>query len=236
MENKLRDEVCQANIALGESGLAPLTWGNVSGIDREKGYIVIKPSGYPYSQLRQQDLVIVDLDGHLVEGYLKPSSDIATHIQLYRNFPEIGGICHTHSTFACAWAQSGKDVPVLGTTHADTFYGPIPCTRDLTEEEVKEAYERNTGKVIVETFEGKDPMACPGVLVKNHGPFTWGTSASAAVEIALILENVCHMATLTYVIDPKANPAPDYLIEKHYKRKHGETAYYGQTGPLPPKK
>ncbi len=229
MLNQLRKEVCEANIALAESGLAPLTWGNVSGIDREKGLIVIKPSGIPYDQLTGDRMVIVDLNGKVVEGFLRPSSDTATHIYLYKLFPDIGGICHTHSTFACAFAQAGKPIPPLGTTHADTFYGPVPVTRDLTKEEIEEAYERNTGKVISEVLKTQqDIMAVPAILVKSHGPFTWGTDARAAVEHAIILENVAHMATLTYVIDPKAKEVSSDLLDKHYNRKHGETAYYGQ--------
>lgn len=226
----LREAVCRANRELPERGLVLYTWGNVSGIDRSQGLVVIKPSGVRYDALAPEDMVVVDLDGHVVEGRLNPSSDTRTHLELYRAFPQIGGIVHTHSTYAAAWAQAGQDIPCYGTTHADYFYGPVPCTRSLTAEEVAGDYEAETGKVIVGTFRdrGLDPMAVPGVLCRNHGPFTWGTDPAQAVYHAAVLEELARMALLTRQIDPAAAPAPAYVQDKHYQRKHGPHAYYGQ--------
>lgn len=230
MLEELRRQVWAANRALPQRGLVLLTWGNVSGIDRASGLVVIKPSGVEYEELTPKNLVVVDLDGHLVEGTLRPSSDTATHLELYKAFPSVGGIVHTHSTYATAWAQTGQDLPCYGTTHADSFYGPVPCTRLLTASEVETDYEAHTGTVVAETFRtrGLDPMAVPGVLCACHGPFTWGSDPAQAVENAQILEEVARMALLTRQIAPDAAPAPDYLVEKHYRRKHGPHAYYGQ--------
>lgn len=230
MLEELRRQVWAANRALPQRGLVLLTWGNVSGIDRASGLVVIKPSGVEYEELTPKNLVVVDLDGHLVEGTLRPSSDTATHLELYKAFPSVGGIVHTHSTYATAWAQTGQDLPCYGTTHADSFYGPVPCTRLLTASEVETDYEAHTGTVVAETFRtrGLDPTAVPGVLCACHGPFTWGSDPAQAVENAQILEEVARMALLTRQIAPDAAPAPDYLVEKHYRRKHGPHAYYGQ--------
>lgn len=202
----------------------------MSGIDRASGLVVIKPSGVEYDELTPENLVVVDLDGHVAEGTLRPSSDTATHLELYKAFPAVGGIVHTHSTHATAWAQAQRDLPCYGTTHADTFYGPVPCTRQLTPAEVQNEYEKHTGTVIVETFRerGIDAAAVPGVLCACHGPFTWGGDAAKAVENAVILEEVARMALLTRQVDPAAVPAPQYLLDKHYHRKHGPGAYYGQ--------
>ena len=228
MLTKLKETVYRANMELPSRGLITLTWGNVSGIDRVKGLIVIKPSGIDYDVLTPDDLVIVDFSGNVVEGALRPSSDTPTHIELYRTFPALGGIVHTHSTYATAWAQAGRSIPCYGTTHADYFFGPIPCTRGLTQTEIESDYEKNTGLVIAETFHDLDPAAMPGVLCKNHGPFTWGEDAMDAVHHAVILEEVARMALLTCRIDPDADPAPRALQDKHYQRKHGKDAYYGQ--------
>lgn len=230
MLEELRRQVWAANRALPQRGLVLLTWGNVSGIDRTSGLVVIKPSGVEYEELTPKNLVVVDLDGHLVEGTLRPSSDTATHLELYKAFPSVGGIVHTHSTYATAWAQTGQDLPCYGTTHADSFYGPVPCTRMLTAAEVETDYEAHTGTVVAETFRtrGLDPTAVPGVLCACHGPFTWGSDPAQAVENAQILEEVARMALLTRQIAPDTAPAPDYLVEKHYRRKHGPHAYYGQ--------
>lgn len=230
MLEELRRRVWAANRELPRRGLVTLTWGNVSAIDRASGLVVIKPSGVEYDDLTPENLVVVDLEGHVAEGTLRPSSDTATHLELYKAFPGVGGIVHTHSTHATAWAQTGRDLPCYGTTHADTFYGAVPCTRLLTAREVERDYEKHTGTVIVETFRegGWDPMAVPGVLCACHGPFTWGRDAAEAVENAVILEEVARMAILTRQIDPDAAPAPQYLQDKHYHRKHGPGAYYGQ--------
>lgn len=230
MLEELRRQVWAANRDLPRRGLVTLTWGNVSGIDRASGLVVIKPSGVEYDELTPENLVVVDLDGHAVEGTLRPSSDTATHLELYKAFPAVGGIVHTHSTHATAWAQARRDLPCYGTTHADTFYGPVPCTRQLTPAEVQNEYEKHTGTVIVETFRerGIDAAAVPGVLCACHGPFTWGGDAAKAVENAVILEEVARMALLTRQVDPAAVPAPQYLLDKHYHRKHGPGAYYGQ--------
>ena len=228
----LRQQVYEANMELPRHGLVTYTWGNVSAIDHEKGLIVIKPSGVDYNELAPDNLVIVDMDGNVVEGSLKPSSDTKTHLELYNAFPALGGIVHTHSTYAVAWAQACKDIPAFGTTHADYFYGAVPCTRKLTQEEVDSDYERNTGKVIVETFcdHNIDPMHVPGVLCANHGPFTWGKDAAQAVYHAVVLEEVAKMAARAELINPQIKPAPQELQDKHYYRKHGANAYYGQPG------
>lgn len=230
MLEELRRQVWAANRDLPRRGLVTLTWGNVSGVDRASGLVVIKPSGVEYDELTPENLVVVDLDGHVAEGTLRPSSDTATHLELYKAFPAVGGIVHTHSTHATAWAQARRDLPCYGTTHADTFYGPVPCTRQLTPAEVQNEYEKHTGTVIVETFRerGIDAAAVPGVLCACHGPFTWGGDAAKAVENAVILEEVARMALLTRQVDPAAVPAPQYLLDKHYHRKHGPGAYYGQ--------
>ena len=206
------------------------TWGNVSGIDREQGLIVIKPSGVEYEDLRPENLVVLDLEGRKVEGKLNPSSDTKTHLELYRTFPSLGGIVHTHSPHAVAWAQAGEDIPCYGTTHADYFYGPVPCARHLTPAEVEEDYELNTGKVIIETFEmrGINPVHVPGVICCSHGPFAWGKDAAQAVYHAVVLEEVARMAVLTRQVNPHAPTAPRHVQEKHFLRKHGPNSYYGQ--------
>ena len=231
MLKHLRKLVWQANLDLPKHGLVTFTWGNVSGIDRERGLVVIKPSGVAYEDLTPEDLVLVDLEtGRTVEGALNPSSDTKTHLELYRAFPEVGGIVHTHSAYAVAWAQAGQDIPCYCTTHADYFYGPIPCARHLRQAELEEDYEKNTGRIIVETFRGRnlDPAAVPGVICHSHGPFTWGKDPAQAVYHAVVLEEVARMALLTRQVDPDAAPAPQYLQDKHYSRKHGPNAYYGQ--------
>lgn len=227
MLNDLRKEVLEANLELVRQGLVIYTWGNVSGIDRERGWVVIKPSGVRYEEMTAEDLVIVDLDGKTVEGSLRPSSDTPTHLELYKAFPEIGGVVHTHSVHAVAWAQAGHDIPSLGTTHADYFHGPVPCTRDLTPEEVAGAYEAETGRLIAETFRERSPMETPAVLVRSHGPFTWGKDAAEAVYHARVLEEIARMAILTLGIEPGAR-LPKMLEDKHFMRKHGPGAYYGQ--------
>lgn len=228
MLERLKNAVYEENVRLFRSGLAVLTWGNVSGLDEETGLVVIKPSGVDYDSMKSGDMVVVSLDGDVVEGKLRPSSDTRTHIQIYRNLKGVKGIAHTHSVEAVAYAQSGRDIPCYGTTHADLFYGPIPCTRLLSEEEVSKDYEENIGKVIVETLHSRDAVACPGVLVAGHGPFTWGGSVKSAVDAAIALEAVARMARLTEQIKPDAAPIPDYVAKKHYFRKHGDGAYYGQ--------
>lgn len=234
MLEELKEKVYRANMQLVEYGLVVLTWGNVSGIDREKGLFVIKPSGVPYSSMTAHDMVVMDLDGNKVDGELNPSSDTPTHLELYKNFENIGGVVHTHSSWACAWAQAGRDIPAYGTTHADFANGAIPCARGLTKEEVESAYEKNTGSVIVEEFSrrGITPEECPAVLVHRHGPFTWGSDPFKAVENALILDEVAKMAYHTEVAAANGNDSnigiEDYLLEKHYQRKHGKNAYYGQ--------
>lgn len=230
MLEALKKQVYEANMELPRRGLITYTWGNVSGIDRESGYFVIKPSGVEYDALTPDDMVVMDLKGNKIEGKYKPSSDTATHIELYKKYEEIGGIVHTHSPEAVAWAQAGRDIPLYGTTHADYFFGPIPCARNLTPEEIDEAYEKNTGLVIIETFEkrGIKPMYTPAVLCANHGPFTWGKDAAEAVHNAVVLEEVAKMARNTELINPQVLPAPDCIKEKHFYRKHGANAYYGQ--------
>ena len=228
MLEELKEKVFKANLDLVKHGLVIFTWGNVSGIDREKGLVVIKPSGVSYDDMKADDMVVVDLlPGNVVEGNLKPSSDTPTHLALYRAFPEIGGVVHTHSTYATAWSQAGKDLPNIGTTHADYFHEAVPCTRDMTESEVLTEYELNTGNVIIERFEGMNPAHTPGVLVKNHGPFTWGTSPADAVHNAVVLEQIAKMASIAYTVNPALTMNP-LLVEKHFSRKHGPNAYYGQ--------
>jgi len=227
MLENLKQQVFDANIALVKHGLVIFTWGNVSGIDRTKGLVVIKPSGVSYDDMKAEDMVVVDLEGGVVEGKLKPSSDTATHLVLYKAFAGIGGIVHTHSTYATAWAQAGMDIPNIGTTHADYFHDAIPCTEDMTEAEVKGAYEAETGNVIVRRFAALNPVHTPGVLVKNHGPFAWGKDAHDAVHNAVVLEQVAKMASIAYSVNPTLTMNP-LLIEKHFSRKHGPNAYYGQ--------
>lgn len=228
MLKDLKDMVYEANMELPKRGLITYTWGNVSGIDREKGLFVIKPSGVEYEDLKPEDMVVVNLEGNVVEGKYKPSSDTATHLELYKAFEKVGGIVHTHSPWATSWAQATRAIPCYGTTHADYFYGAIPCARGLTEEEINGAYEKNTGLVIIETFKGIDPMSIPGVLCSNHGPFTWGKDAKEAVHNAVVLEEVAKMASRTERLNPEVLPAPQVLLDKHYLRKHGANAYYGQ--------
>ncbi|MBF0700221.1 L-ribulose-5-phosphate 4-epimerase [Streptococcus danieliae] len=229
---ELRQRVYEANIALPQHGLVKFTWGNVSAIDREVGLIVIKPSGVDYDLLSPENMVVTDLDGNVVEGDLNPSSDLATHVELYKAFPNVGGVVHTHSTEAVGWAQAGRDIPFYGTTHADYFYGPIPAARSLTADEIDRAYEMETGTVIIETFRERDldPMAVPGIVVRNHGPFTWGKSPEEAVYHSVVLEEVAKMARFTEAINPQVEEAPQFLMDKHYLRKHGPNAYYGQKG------
>ena len=218
------------NMELPRRGLVTYTWGNVSGIDREKGLFVIKPSGVEYDELKVEDMVVMSLDGSKVEGDLNPSSDTKTHLVLYNAFPKIGGIVHTHSPCAVGWAQAGEDIPCYGTTHADYFYGPVPCARHLSKEELDEDYEMNTGKIIVDTFRarGIDENAVPAVICHSHGPFTWGKDAAQAVYHAVVLEEVAKMAIFTRQVNPAAADAPARIVEKHYQRKHGKNAYYGQ--------
>ena len=231
MLEELKKAVYEANMELPRRNLVTYTWGNVSGIDRESGLFVIKPSGVDYEKLTPDDMVVMDLSGNRVEGSLNPSSDTPTHLELYKAFPDIGGIVHTHSPHATAWAQAGRDVPCYGTTHADYFYGPIPCARNLTPEEIDEAYEKNTGITIIETFKERniDPMHVPGVLCKNHGPFTWGKDAAGAVYNAVVLEEVAKMNLMTEILNPNGdNTTPQSMQDKHFMRKHGPNAYYGQ--------
>jgi len=228
MLEELKEKVFKANLDLVKQGLVIFTWGNVSGIDREKGLVVIKPSGVSYDEMKASDMVVVSLEtGKVVEGDLNPSSDTPTHLVLYRAFPNIQGVVHTHSTYATAWAQAGMDIPNIGTTHADYFYKDIPCTEDMTEKEVKGDYELETGNVIVRRFEGINPDHTPGVLVKNHGPFAWGTSPANAVYNAKVMEQCAKMAYISLTLNPDTTMNP-LLIEKHYMRKHGPNAYYGQ--------
>lgn len=229
MLEALKETVCEANLELSRRGVVLYTWGNVSGIDRARGLVVIKPSGVPYQGMQPSDMVVVDLEGRIVEGTLRPSSDTPTHLELYKAFPEIGGVVHTHSTHAVVFAQAGMEIPPLGTTHADYFYGAVPVSRSLTRDEVQEAYEKNTGRVIVETVKetGRAPLVVPGVLVRNHGPFTWGKDPAEAVYHSVVLEEIAEMAWKTLQINPAA-ALPPYILEKHYQRKHGPKAYYGQ--------
>jgi L-ribulose-5-phosphate 4-epimerase len=228
MIEELKKEVLRANLDLVNAGLVTLTWGNVSGISRAEGLIVIKPSGVDYSKLTPRGMVVVDLDGKVVKGNNRPSSDTPTHVELYKAFPDVGGIAHTHSTYAVLFAQALKEIPCLGTTHADHFFGAVPVTRFLSEEEVRSAYEQNTGKVIIERFKGLDPVAIPAVLVAGHAPFCWGQDAHEAVRNAMILESVAKMAFGTLHLAPDVDALPRYILEKHYQRKHGANAYYGQ--------
>lgn len=227
MLEELKKRVWEANLLLPKHGLVVFTWGNVSEIDKETGYFGIKPSGVEYDKLQPEDIVIMDLEGNKIEGKYNPSSDTLTHIELYKAFPNIGGIVHTHSTWAASWAQAGRSIPCYGTTHADYIYGEVPCTRSLTAEEL-ENYETNTGKLIAATFENLDYEAVPGVLCKNHGPFTWGKDGFEAVHNAVVLEEVARMAAQCEMINPHVQPAPQALQDKHYFRKHGANAYYGQ--------
>lgn len=227
MLEQLKEEVYKANMDLVKHGLVIFTWGNVSGIDCEKGLVVIKPSGVEYDVMKPEDMVVVDLEGNVVEGHLRPSSDTPTHLAIYRAWPEVRGVVHTHSTFATAWAQAGLDIPNIGTTHADYFHEAIPCTADMTEEEVKGAYELETGNVIIKRFEGMNPVHTPGVLVKNHGPFAWGKDPHDAVHNAVVMEQVAKMASIAFAANPKLTMNP-LLVEKHFNRKHGPNAYYGQ--------
>ena len=222
MLEQLKKEVYEANMELQEKGLVIYTWGNVSGIDRENNLVVIKPSGVDYAELSPEDMVVVDFNQNVVEGRYRPSSDTATHIELYRAYDNLAGVVHTHSTWAVTFAQAGMAIPAYG------FYGEIPCTRDLTAAEINEGYEKNTGLVIVETIGESDPMEVPGIVVKNHGPFTWGNSPANAVYNAVVLDKVAEMAHHTMTLNPNVKPAPQYLLDKHYFRKHGENAYYGQ--------
>jgi len=230
MLEEIKKRVFEQNIALVKHGLVVLTWGNVSAIDRERGLVVIKPSGVDYETMCAEDMVVVDREGNVVEGKYRPSSDTPTHLCLYREFHDVGGIVHTHSTFAVAWAQAGKAIPAYGTTHADAFYGDVPCTRALDKDEIAEEYERNTGKIIAEIYRDKkiDYKAIPAVLVRNHGPFIWGSTPEKAVENAVTLEKVAKMALITSDISPDAPRVEQHLLDKHYFRKHGKNAYYGQ--------
>jgi L-ribulose-5-phosphate 4-epimerase len=223
----LKEKVFEANLDLVKHGLVIFTWGNASAIDRKTGLIIIKPSGVSYDIMKPEDMVIVDLDGKIIEGTLSPSSDTATHLVLYKAFQNIGGIIHTHSTYATGWAQAGCDIPNIGTTHADYFYHSVPCTSDMTPEEIENNYEESTGHAIVRRFEELNPIHTPGVLVKNHGPFAWGKDVSDAVHNAVVLEEIAKMAYITYSVNPSPTMNP-LLIEKHFSRKHGKNAYYGQ--------
>ena len=228
MLEDLKKAVWEANLQLPQQGLVTLTWGNVSAIDRQRGLIAIKPSGVAYDTMRPEDIVLIDLEGKVAEGKLNPSSDAATHVILYNAFPEIGGVCHTHSKWATSWAQAAKEIPAYGTTHADYFYGAIPCTREMSVAEIKSDYEINTGRVIAETFESLRPEEMPAVLVRNHGPFTWGKNAMDAVTNSVVLEEVAFMATQSVTLNPLLGPMPKALLDKHFFRKHGDGAYYGQ--------
>jgi L-ribulose-5-phosphate 4-epimerase len=225
---QLKQQVFEANMDLPRYGLVTFTWGNVSAIDRQRGRVIIKPSGVAYDTMTADDMVVVDLDGHVVEGKWRPSSDTATHLELYRRYPTLGGIVHTHSTHATAWAQAGLAIPALGTTHADYFYGDIPCTRALSEQEIADDYERHTGTVIIETLGECEPLHTPGVVVYQHGPFAWGKDAHDAVHNAVVMEEVAKMAWIARGINPLLNPIDPALMNKHFLRKHGPDAYYGQ--------
>lgn len=231
MLEKLKDEIYEANMLLPKYGLVTFTWGNVSGLDKERGLFVIKPSGVDYEKMKPSDMVVMDLNGNKVEGDLNPSSDTPTHLELYKAFPGIGGIVHTHSSWATSWAQAGRDIPCYGTTHADYIYGNVPCVRNLTKEEIDSAYEKNTGLLIAEHFKSNniDFNAVPAVLCKNHGPFTWGKDGHEAVNNAVVLEEVAKMAARCEMINKDVLPAPQELQDKHYYRKHGAGAYYGQS-------
>jgi len=228
MLEEIKKRVLTANLSLPKYDLVTFTWGNVSEIDRENDLVVIKPSGVPYEELTEEKLVVVDLKGEIVEGDLNPSSDTATHLELYKNFPDIGGIVHTHSPWATSWAQAGKEIPCFGTTHADHFYGEIPCTRKMSNPEIEEKYEKNTGRVIVETFDQIDENEIPAVLVNSHGPFVWGEDAMAAVKNSVVLEEVAKMAYRTVQLDDHRSSINPTLLDKHFLRKHGKESYYGQ--------
>lgn len=228
MLEELKEAVWKANLELARSGLVILTFGNVSGIDRRRGIVAIKPSGVAYDALKADDIVLADLEGHVVEGGLNPSSDMPTHIELYKAFPGIGGVAHAHSEYATMFAQAGREIPCLGTTHADQFHGPVRVTRQLAENEVADNYERNTGRIIVERVSGRFALENPAVLVAGHGPFAWGATPHEAVETSIVLERVAKMAYGTLTLDPKRAPLDGYIQEKHFRRKHGPTAYYGQ--------
>lgn len=231
MLDKLKEQVFKANLELVKQGLVVYTWGNVSGVDRDKNVIVIKPSGVKYDTMKKEDMVVVDFDGNVVEGKYRPSSDTPTHLELYKKYPDISGVVHTHSEFATSFAQAQTPIEAYGTTHADYFYGEVPCTRELSEDEISNDYEINTGKVIIETLSKQNikPIEVPGILVGHHGPFTWGTSPENAVHNAKVLEEVAKMALRTKQINPNAAPVPKHLLDKHYLRKHGKNAYYGQS-------
>lgn len=230
MNKEMRQEVLKANLLLNELGLVIFTWGNVSAIDRNSGEVIIKPSGVPYDEMGLDDLVVVDMAGNRISGEFNPSSDLPTHLEIYRKFPACGGVVHTHSRIATAWAQAGVDLPAFGTTHADYFYGAIPCTRPLSDKEIQGAYEHDTGRVIVETFTERniDPVAVPGVLVNGHGPFTWGKNAMDAVNNTVVLEEIAAIASSSVAINPQLHGISQVLLDKHYLRKHGKDAYYGQ--------
>ena len=225
---QLTQQVFEANMDLPRYGLVTFTWGNVSAIDRQRGLVVIKPSGIAYESMTVDDMSVVDLQGHVVEGRWRPSSDTATHLALYRRYPDLGGVVHTHSTHATAWAQAGLAIPALGTTHADYFFGDIPCTRALSAQEVDEAYELNTGQVIIETLGEANPLHTPGIVVYQHGPFAWGKDAHEAVHNAVVMEEVARMAWIAHGINPQLQPIDSWLMNKHFQRKHGPNAYYGQ--------
>lgn len=228
MLEELKKKVYEANMELQEKKLVIYTWGNVSGIDREKGLVVIKPSGVSYDTMKAEDMVVVDLQGNIIEGKFNPSTDTPTHLVLYNKYPEIGGVVHTHSEWATTFAQAGMSIPAFGTTHADYFYGDIPCTRDLTDDEINGEYEKETGNVIVETIGEKDPLEVPGIVVKNHGPFAWGKDPDSAVYNAVVLDKVAEMAYKTMTLNNRVAPVKQTLLDKHYLRKHGANAYYGQ--------
>ena len=228
MLETLKQQVFAANLELPKRNLVTYTWGNVSGIDRATNLVVIKPSGVDYETMTAEDMVVVDLDGKVVEGKWKPSSDTPTHVELYRAFPEVGGIVHTHSRWATIFAEAGREIPAMGTTQADYFYGAVPCTRKMTDAEIQGEYEKETGNVIVETFDGIDPMTIPGVLVYSHGPFTWGKNAAEAVHNAVVLEEIAFMDWHAMALNPKQGTMQKTLLDKHYLRKHGKNAYYGQ--------
>lgn len=228
MLEKLKEEVLKANLLLPKYGLVTFTWGNVSGIDRDSGLVVIKPSGVEYDSMTAEDMVVVDLDGKRVEGKWKPSSDTPTHVALYKAFPQCGGIVHTHSRWATTFAQAGRAIPAMGTTHADYFYGDIPCTRPMTPQEIQGEYEKETGKVIIETFADLDPAAIPGVVVYSHGPFAWGKDAHEAVHNAVVMDEVAFMDWHAMTLEPERQHMQPELLDKHYLRKHGKNAYYGQ--------
>lgn len=224
----LKEQVYQANMALPKYKLITFTWGNVSGITEDRQFIVIKPSGVDYDKLTAESMVVVDLEGNVMEGNLRPSSDTLTHIELYQRYPNINGIVHTHSSYAVVWAQAKQSIPALGTTHADYFYGDIPCTRSLTQQEIEEAYEKNTGKVIIETIQQRDPLAIPGIVVSEHGPFAWGNSPDNAVHNAVVLEEVAKTALFSKLLNSELTRIDQHILDKHYFRKHGSNAYYGQ--------